>query len=103
MEKIPMDILNVFDVKVVPNVSNEPVTVQPDFIYEFVCDMSARSGVTHKNGDTIKVIEATQATPHNEIGISGCNWICETKHGRSVWSSLEHCISRGMIRRLKQS
>jgi hypothetical protein len=101
MEKIPMDILDVFDVKVIPNVRNDPVTVQPNYVYEFACDMSSRSGVMYKAGDEIRVVEATQSTPHNEIGVSGCNWICETKHGRSVWATLEQCVSRGMLRQIR--
>ena len=69
-------------------------------IYTFVFDVSTRSGYTHEAGSVITVQNSTKETPHGEISASGTNWICQTKFGTGCWSTLEQCISRGLLKKI---
>jgi hypothetical protein len=79
---------------VVPNYRDEIVTVSVGDVYEFVVPMSTRAGHVHMKGSTLTVLAKTPLIAWGERSASGFNWYCETTHGRSIWTSLEQCISR---------
>jgi len=75
--------------------------VEPGHTYEFLFGMSTRAGHVHERGSLLHVEDRTTRTPHGEISESGSNWVCRTQHGTSVWATLEQCLSRGMLKRLR--
>lgn len=88
-------------IMVIENHFTHPVPpVAPGDIYTFVCDMGTRSGYTHVAGSVVTVQNGTKETPYGEISASGTNWICQTKFGTSCWSTLEQCISRGLLNKI---
>lgn len=56
-------------------------------------------GQDYEVGDTIEMIEMTQESPHGYHCSAG-NWRCRTKHGVSVWTSVEEDIARGLWRKI---
>lgn len=80
--------------------SRGPIVVEEGDTYEWLHDVGTRSGTTMTRGSTIKVVAATQWTPHDEIGPTGCNWLCDAVNGRSVWATLEHCIARRLLKKV---
>jgi hypothetical protein len=81
--------------------SAEKIQVRSGDTYVFTCDVSTRAGHMHPRGSLLYVHDATQSTPHNEIGPHGSNWICRTQFSVSVWATLEQCIERGLMKRLQ--
>lgn len=70
-------------------------------VYEFTRDVYARSGHIFEEGDTLHVIEATGQTPYGEIGPDGVNWKVDAGNGYTVWATLEQCISRGLLVKIR--
>ena len=88
-------------IKVIENHNLLPAPpVAPGDIYTFVCNMGTRSGYIHTAGSVITVQNGTKEAPYGEISVSGTNWICQTKFGTSCWSTLEQCISRGLLNKI---
>jgi hypothetical protein len=79
--------------------SADRIEIQEGDVYEFLCPVSTRAGHVHMTGELLHVHDRTGQTPFGEIGPQGHNWICRTRHGLSVWTTLEHCIERGLLRK----
>lgn len=69
-------------------------------VYRATCNISTRGGYNLYTGELLQVHDKTEEAPHDEMSESGVNWICRTKHGISIWATLEHCISRGLFIRV---
>ena len=80
--------------------SERRVRVSEGDVYEFVGGCSTRSGLIHPRGALLFVHDRTGSAPHGEVGPRGHNWICRTQLDVSVWATLEHCIERGVLRRV---
>lgn len=93
--------MNYREAKVVYNVKEiEPV--QYGDKYEWMMTVGCRSGATQEAGTIIEVLDSTRRCTWGEISESGWNWICRTADGLvSEWSTLEACISRGTLRKVK--
>ena len=101
-----MDTRSAEQVTVIPWLDRESakvIQVHAGQVYEFVRDVSCRSGFVHPGGSFLHVVDSTKATPHGEIGPCGHNWVCKTQYDVSVWATLEHCIERGLLRKVKPS
>ncbi len=86
--------------KVIYNVYNNMPAVQEGDTYKFMYDVDTRAGHTHKEGSLLHVLESTTSAPYGEVGESGSNWVCKTEFGTSIWSTLEQCISRDMLKKV---
>jgi hypothetical protein len=89
------------EAKLVPNFSEiEPVQFGDK--YEWTKTVSCRSGAIQEEGSIIEVLDSTRTCAWGEISESGWNWICRTADGLvSEWSTLEQCISRGVLRKVE--
>ena len=104
--------------------SERRIRVSEGDVYEFVDGCSTRSGLLHPRGSLLYVHDRTGGAPpslrrsrivwpgphrtegamgHGEVGPRGHNWICRTQFDVSVWTTLEHCIERGVLRKVGQS
>jgi hypothetical protein len=83
--------------------SAKTVNVSEGDTYEFLDNVSTRAGHVHPKGSMLFVHDRTRSTPHDEIGPRGYNWICRTQFGISVWATLEHCIERGLLKKLESA
>ena len=75
--------------------------VQAGDVYEFTNDVWLRSGHIAEEGDRLHVIEPTGQVPFGEIGPDGVNWKVDAGNGFTVWATLEQCISRGLLRKVR--
>lgn len=75
----------------------QSIYVREGDVYEFDVNVSTRAGHTLQKGDRLTVLRRTTETPHNEIGPRGCNWVCRTFYGDTVWATLEQCLDRGLL------
>ncbi len=82
--------------------SAESIYPQAGEVYQFEMPVSTRAGHYFMPGDLLYIHEATEETPYGEIGPRGMNWICRTRFGVSVWSTLESCIERGLLSRVER-
>lgn len=73
------------------------ILVEPGDTYELLISMSCRDKSIIKKGSCILVLEQTNLTPYDEVGPHGYNWICYATNGKTIWSTLEHCIERGLL------
>jgi hypothetical protein len=80
--------------------SERAVRVEEGDAYVFQDDVSTRAGFVHPKGSLLFVHDRTGSAPHDEVGPRGHNWICRTQFDVSVWATLEHCIERGLLKRL---
>ena len=78
--------------------SPKRINVRVGDVYQFIIGASTRAGHNHLPGHLLVVTKRTKETPYGEIGPRGYNWCCLTQHSTSVWSTLESCIERGMLR-----
>jgi hypothetical protein len=81
--------------------------VKPGEVYKVVVSgVSCRSGFTHNRDELLVVCEKTNDFPPKgpygevEVGPYGYNWYVQTMHDYSVWSTLESCIERGMLKKV---
>lgn len=80
--------------------SAQRIKIHSGQVYEFVQEIRCRNGDIHPAGSRLHVHDSTIEAPFDEIGPNGVNWICRTKFGITIWSTLEHCIERKVIKRL---
>lgn len=80
--------------------SERTVCVSEGETYVFQESVSTRAGFVHPKGSLLFVHDRTGHVPHGEIGPRGHNWLCRTQFDISVWATLEHCIERGLLKRL---
>lgn len=80
--------------------SASKIQVRAGDVYVFMTNCSTRAGHIHPKDSLLYVHDNTGATPHDEIGPHGTNWLCRTQFGVSVWATLEQCIERGILKRL---
>ena len=73
-------------------------SVRPLDMYVFQCDVYCRDGSILSKGSRLTVILPTHEVPYGEIGPRGVNWICDAENGRTIWATLEQCISRGLLK-----
>ena len=83
--------------------SADRIKVAPGDTYEFTADISTRAGHIHPKGSRLFVHDPTTDSPNDEIGPRGMNWYCRTQFGISIWTTLEHCIERGVLRKVVSS
>lgn len=89
-------------IRVVENVWGfPPFVVAPNDLYEFIKPCITRTNQLNPVGSLLFVIKSTLDTPYNEISVSGYNWICSTQFGISCWATLENCISRAILLKVK--
>jgi hypothetical protein len=92
------------EVKTIPwiDAKNSPqkIIVNDGDVYQFVVPVSIRAGVNYLTGDLLLVQKFTKETPYGELGPNGINWVCTTRFNTSVWSTLESCIERGMLKKI---
>lgn len=93
--------MNYKDAKVIRNLcAIEPVKFGDK--YEWQMTVGCRSGAIQEEGSIIEVLDSSRACVFGEISESGWNWICRTADGLvSEWSTLELCISRGVLRKVE--
>lgn len=82
---------------IINNKKKEKIYINVGSVYKFCFPTSTRSHELYNIGDTITVIGYTNLPAWGEISQSGFNWYCETKYGKSLWTTLENCISRRIL------
>jgi hypothetical protein len=77
-------------------------TIRPEAgeVYQFMHDCSTRAGHIHPRGSLLYLEYKTTETPFDEIGPEGYNWMCRNSFGRSIWSTVESCIERKILKRV---
>lgn len=92
---------------IVPSISDEQQPeVRAGDIYEVMANpgLSCRTGRVLHRGSRLYVIQRTRDVPmpSNEISASTWNWLVRESVGDhvTVWSSLEQCIQRGVLRKV---
>jgi hypothetical protein len=77
------------------------IFVAPGDVYEWIVPCSTRAGHVIPVGERLYVLARTSDTPYNEIGPRGHNWLCRTSYGDTVWATLEQCLDRGLLYRVR--
>lgn len=77
------------------------IVVKPGDKFKWVIDIHCRDGSVMKEGSVLEVLEKTASMPYGEIGPNGYNLLCRAVNGTTVWSTLEHCIDRGLLEKVK--
>lgn len=79
--------------------TNNAIKVEAGDVYEvMVTGLYCRNGLAHRLGDILHVLKATHEVPYGEIGPNGCNWVVSSKYDTSIWSTLESCIERCVLK-----
>lgn len=69
--------------------------------WEWLLDVSCRSGRIQAKGSVVEVLEFTFDAPHGEIMDRGYNLLVREPGGEvTVWATFEQCLSRGLLRRV---
>jgi len=76
--------------------------INPDDIFYFLEPVefsNARTGfhIAYDVGDTLVTIKPTEQSPHGYD--SKANWVCQTKHGISVWTSVQFMVYAGILQK----
>lgn len=79
-----------------------PIGIMVGDIYECMYDISCRDGSTLPNGSTVTVLEKTGFIPYGEVGPDK-NWLCKAANGNTVWSTLESCIERKLLKKVSSN
>lgn len=91
------------EVRTIPFLSVEGearIFVHVNEVYQFTVPCATRAGHTHFAGATLRVLAEYKLPAWGEMGPRGVNWVCETVHGISTWTTLEQCIDRGFLRKV---
>jgi hypothetical protein len=78
--------------------SAEKIQVKSGQVYIFIKEMHSRDGNVHPKDSRLHVHDSTTDAPFDEVGPNDLNWYCRTQFGVSIWSTLEHCIERGILK-----
>ncbi len=65
--------------------------------YVFERDLLTRGGDIIPKGSMLEVIEPTGQIPYGDVGPMGHNWLCVASNGRTIWATLEWCISADIV------
>lgn len=88
-------------VNVIFNVGGKDVTVNEGDVYVFDVPMKTRAGHVHEVGSTLTVLAKTNIPAWGEVSQSKSNWYCETQYGKTIWTTLEQCISRRVMHKME--